>query len=68
MRLDVRVEGGKGRVPSEIGTEPDRVGIRAMESRPLKWTTIGLLTIVLLSGVTCYWLLFIRVIKGGGDL
>ena len=38
MRLDVRVEGGKGRVPSEIGTEPDRVGIRAMESRPLKWT------------------------------
>ena len=29
MRLDVRVEGGKGRVPSEIGTEPDRVGISA---------------------------------------
>ena len=27
MRLDVRVEEGKGRVPSEIGTEPDRVGI-----------------------------------------
>ena len=25
MRLDVRVEEGKGRVPSEIGTEPDRV-------------------------------------------
>ena len=37
-----------------------------MESRPLKWTTMGLLTIVLLSGVTCYWLLFIRVINGGG--
>ena len=52
MRLDVRVKGGKGRVPSEIGTEPDRVGIRAMESRPLKWTTMGLLTIVLLSDVT----------------
>ena len=27
MRLDVWVEEGKGRVPSEIGTEPDRVGI-----------------------------------------
>ena len=65
MRLDVRVEGGKGRVPSEIGTEPDRVGIRAMESRPLKWTTMGLLTIVLLSGVTCYWLLLVRVTNGG---
>ena len=36
-----------------------------MESRPLKWTTMGLLTIVLLSGVTCYWLLFVRVTNGG---
>ena len=34
MRLDVRVEGGKDRVPSEIGTEPDRVGVRAMEDVP----------------------------------
>ena len=34
MRLDVRVEGGKDRVPSEIGTEPDRVGVRAREDVP----------------------------------
>ena len=38
---------------------------QATKSRRLKRTTMGLLIIVLLSGVTCYWLMFIRVTNGG---
>ena len=37
----------------------------AAESRRLKRFATGLLTIVLLSGVTCYWLVFIRTTNGG---
>ena len=38
---------------------------QATKPRRLKRTAMGLLIIVLLSGVTCYWLTFIRVTNGG---
>lgn len=38
---------------------------QATNPRRVKRTTMGLLIIVLLSGVTCYWLMFIRVTNGG---
>ena len=38
---------------------------QAIKSRRLKRTAMGLLIIVLLAGVTCYWLMFIRVTNGG---
>ena len=38
---------------------------QATKSRRLKRATLGLLIIVLLAGVTCYWLMFIRVTNGG---
>ena len=39
--------------------------LQATKPRRLKRTTMGLLTIVLLSSANCYWLLFIRVTNGG---
>ena len=38
---------------------------QATKPRRLKRTAMGLLIIVLLAGVTCYWLMFIRVTNGG---
>ena len=38
---------------------------QATNPRRLKRTAMGLLIIVLLAGVTCYWLMFIRVTNGG---
>ena len=38
---------------------------QATKPRRLKRATMGLLIILLLSGVTCYWLMFIRVTNGG---
>ncbi len=38
---------------------------RAVEARRLKRTAMGLSMVVLLAGVICYWLLFIRVTNGG---
>ena len=38
---------------------------QATNPRRLKRTAMGLLIIVLLAGVTCYWLTFIRVTNGG---
>ena len=38
---------------------------QATKPRRVKRTALGLLIIVLLAGVTCYWLMFIRVTNGG---
>ncbi len=39
--------------------------LQATKPQRLKRTTMGLLAMVLLSSVTCYWLIFIRVTNGG---
>ena len=54
-----------GSAPNRSIQPKSAEGLRETKFRGMKPTIIGLLTIVLLSVLTCYWLVFIRVTNAG---